>query len=357
MSRDDSQRLRVVFLYSNERTIAYREVVSKQNHGAGFWGMIGLSDHGIDASFLEIEQYFAPVVVNFLRKHINVYFIHTLLFPKILRADVVYTSAAFGTQLLHALWPFRKPLWVMHDFSIATMVGDGSTLKQRVFRWMVSKSAGIVTLGAEEADRLKVLFPHLRDRIAFIPFGADLSWFKPEHRPRQNMILAVGRDPDRDWKSLVVIAPELPCEVVIATHERRVAGLRPLPDNVTVGQFNVDEFRDRYQESKVFVLPLDTSMGLNDAMGCSALFEALALGKAIVATNTHTMRSYITDGENGLLVPEREPEALKEALLRVLGDDSLRERLEQSARAYAEKHLDIDAQTKRLADFFRSIAK
>ena len=350
-----SVRPKVLFLFSNERTTAYKAIVERKNHAGGFWGMIGLPECGVDATFIEIEQYFPAWLTHFIRHHTHPYFFHILLFPILLRYDIVYTSTAFGTQLLHTLYPFKKPVWVMHDFSIAGMIGNGTTFKQRIFRYMASCSGGIVTLGEEEAERLRLLFPHLKERIAFIPYGADLIFFKPTNSEKKNMVFGVGRDPDRDWDTLVRIAPQILANIVIATHERRIAHLRPFPLNVMAGQFSVEELLQKYQEAKVFVLPLNTASGLNDAMGCSALYEALSLGKAIVATDTHTMRAYITDGENGLLVPERNPEALKQVLNRVLGDDVLRERLEKASREYAEENLNLQEQTKKLAEFFTRI--
>lgn len=349
------KRPKVVFLFSNERTLAYTAVTEGKNHSAGFWGMMDLPRYGVDATFLEIEQFFPMGLVKFFRKNINVYHIHALFFPALFTYDIIYTSAAFGTQLIHMLYPFRKPIWIMHDFSIASMIGEGKTPKQRLFRFMTARSGGIVTLSEEEAVRLRQLFPHLAGRIVCIPFGADLAFFKPNMLEKKNTVFAVGRDPDRDWDTLIGIAPEIPAEVLIATHERRVAHLRPLPSNVTAGQFSVEDLIRHYQEAKVFVLPLDTSNGLNDAMGCSALYEALALGKAIVATDTHTMRSYITDGVNGLLVPEGHSQALISAIQRLLEDKALRNKYENASRLYAEEHLDLNKQTHKLATFFKEL--
>lgn len=349
----ETRRPRVLFLFSNERTTAYRAITEGKNHAAGFWGMIGLPKYGIDADFLELEQFFSKRVTHFLRHNVNVYFIHALLFPWMLKYDIVYTSAAFGTQFLHTFYPFKKPLWIMHDFSIASMIGEGKTLKQRIFRFMVARCGGIVTLGEEEALRLRRTFPHMKERIQCIPFGADLAFFKPNTEPKEELVFGVGRDPDRDWDMLMGVAPRIPAQVIIATFDSRVAHLKPFPTNVKAGQFSVDELIAHYNSAKVFVLPLDTSAGLNDAMGCSALFEGLALGKAVVATDTHTMRSYIVNGENGLLVPEGDPEALLTAVNRILGDTPLRERLQKASRAYAEEHLEINKQTNKLAVFFQ----
>ena len=79
------------------------------------------------------------------------------------------------------------------------------------------------------------------------------------------------------------------------------------------------------------------------------------MGKAIVATDTPAMRSYITHGVNGLLVKEGDADEMHDALARVLGDRELRNRLGSAARAYAEVHLDADACTKVLADYFTTL--
>lgn len=63
----------------------------------------------------------------------------------------------------------------------------------------------------------------------------------------------------------------------------------------------------------------------------TALIEASAVGRAIVATRVHGCREIIEDGCNGLLVPPRDAAALADALERVLRDDALMERLRQEA--------------------------
>ena len=62
------------------------------------------------------------------------------------------------------------------------------------------------------------------------------------------------------------------------------------------------------------------------------LIEAAALGKAIVATNVEGNQEIISDGETGLLVPARDPEALAEAVLKLLQDRTLASRLAAAAR-------------------------
>jgi glycosyltransferase involved in cell wall biosynthesis len=57
--------------------------------------------------------------------------------------------------------------------------------------------------------------------------------------------------------------------------------------------------------------------------------EALASGTPLVATSVRGLRELVTDGENALLVPE-EPDAVADALRRVLDDRELAARLSEA---------------------------
>ena len=71
-----------------------------------------------------------------------------------------------------------------------------------------------------------------------------------------------------------------------------------------------------------------------------SLREALATGCAIVASDTAPVREFIIHGENGLLVPFLEPCALVGAILAVLSDPKLSDRIRVGALAYAKAKLD-----------------
>ena len=65
--------------------------------------------------------------------------------------------------------------------------------------------------------------------------------------------------------------------------------------------------------------------------------EALAVGTPVIATAVGGVAEIVADGDNGLLVPPRDPEALAAALRRFLADGDLRERLRERAAASVER--------------------
>jgi glycosyltransferase involved in cell wall biosynthesis len=67
------------------------------------------------------------------------------------------------------------------------------------------------------------------------------------------------------------------------------------------------------------------------------LMEAAATGLPVVATDIRGCRDAVVDGETGILVPRRDPAALATAILRVLEDAPLRERLGTAGRRLAQR--------------------
>lgn len=71
------------------------------------------------------------------------------------------------------------------------------------------------------------------------------------------------------------------------------------------------------------------------------LIEAMATGRAVVATRSGGAPEIVTDEESGLLVPPEDPPALAAALVRLLEDDALRARLAEAGQKRAREQFDV----------------
>ena len=79
-----------------------------------------------------------------------------------------------------------------------------------------------------------------------------------------------------------------------------------------------------------------------------SLLEAMACGKPCVTTNNSGCREAVRNGDNGLLVPIKDPYALATAIEQLLGDRQLRIRMGSSGRERAVNEFSdevVDAQT------------
>jgi glycosyltransferase involved in cell wall biosynthesis len=87
-----------------------------------------------------------------------------------------------------------------------------------------------------------------------------------------------------------------------------------------------------------------------------ALLEAMAAGKAVVASRVGGIPDAVRDGVNGLLVPPRDAPALAAALARVLEDAGLQQSLGARARATVDRDYSTEAICGRLAAIYNDLA-
>jgi glycosyltransferase involved in cell wall biosynthesis len=77
-----------------------------------------------------------------------------------------------------------------------------------------------------------------------------------------------------------------------------------------------------FAETHIVVLPTYYGEGVP-----KVLIEAASSGRPIVATSERGCREIVRDGENGLLVPARDPVALADAIATLVGDPVLRSKM------------------------------
>lgn len=97
-----------------------------------------------------------------------------------------------------------------------------------------------------------------------------------------------------------------------------------------------------FRAAKVVVVPSLTVPTWAEQVGMVSI-QSMACGTPVVTTRSGSISEFIEDGVSGLLVPERDPRALADAVLRLLCDEPFRNSLAISGRAYAERHYDAAA--------------
>jgi len=120
-----------------------------------------------------------------------------------------------------------------------------------------------------------------------------------------------------------------------------VAGDGPLRERVpgALGFVPHDELQRLYARAAVVACP-----SRREGFGVACL-EAMAHARPVVATDVGGLRDLVVDGETGLVVPPRDPAALRAALERLLGDEELRRRLGKAGRERARERFSWEAVT------------
>jgi glycosyltransferase involved in cell wall biosynthesis len=85
------------------------------------------------------------------------------------------------------------------------------------------------------------------------------------------------------------------------------------------------------------------------------LMEAMTLGRPIVATTAGGIPEAVRDGQEARLVPPGDAGALRDALLQVVGDPALRERMSAASRERSAA-FDVSRAAARLEEIYRDVA-
>ncbi len=112
----------------------------------------------------------------------------------------------------------------------------------------------------------------------------------------------------------------------------------------------VDDPRDYYRAAEVFVFP-----SRNEAFG-NVLLEAMACGTACVASRIEGVtEGIITHGQDGLVVPAENKDALAGAVVSLMLDEDRRRLLAGNAARTVEEHFRMGRIAERYIDLYRTL--
>jgi len=209
------------------------------------------------------------------------------------------------------------------------------------------------------ASRFPDLYPRIAHKIHLHHLGLDLASIAPAFDGRAaHTCLAVGRlDPSKGFDDLLRAAAivrdrGLDLDVTLVGDGEQGGALRRLASSLRIedrvhfrGWLTHDAVPAAMRESTMLVHP---SRGLGDAVP-TVIKEAMALGTPVIGSTAVGIPELLDNGRCGLLVPERNPERLADAIARLLHDAALRDSLGRAGRAFAERTFDLWQNGERLA--------
>ncbi len=282
---------------------------------------------------------------------------------------LVYTRDLGLASFLLQMPAFRRPRLVYESHGVADVVSAEmpsllgrpelapSTAKlhrlARRERRVWTRARGYVTITRTLADELTTRFGP-RDRVVVAPDGVadaliDRAWPAPPPGARPIVGYAGHLYP---WKGVDVLiralalAPELD-GLIVGGHPQeadraRVEALAVelgIRDRVTfTGLLPSAAVPQRLAAASMLVLP-NTASAISDRYTSPLkLFEYLALGRAIVASDLPSIREVLTDGDTAALVRPGDPAALAAALRALASDPARTAALGSAARRLAPRY-------------------
>ena len=287
------------------------------------------------------------------------------IFQKPLDSQVDIIHAHFSTppaELAALKYVKRKDVPLILTYHGDAQESFGSLIRRTVLsfynKYLLDKvllGADIIIAPSEYYIKESRFLGKYKDKIVVIPNGVnieefDLSYSKEECRERLGLsvngtiILFVGslapyKGPDILIRAMTRVIKEVPDIKLVFVGSGKIRNeLEGLADKLGIENyvkftgFIGDIFKKAlyYRAADVFVLP-----SYSESFGIVNL-EAMACGVPIVASKIGGIPDVVKDGENGLLVPPKDERALADAIIYLLENDDIREKMGKNGRKKAE---------------------
>ena len=272
-------------------------------------------------------------------------------------------------DLLHAHWWFPSGVattvaarWRNLPF-VTTLHGSdvrlGRTIRpaRPAMRQVLRRSAKVTAVSRWLADEAQQVAGGEMPVVAPMPVATEL--FSADATPRGDALLFVGRltrqkGVDILLRALATIAPHVTLDVVGDGQER--ASLEALTSSLGVrervrwhGAKQASELASFYRRAAALVVPSS-----EEGLGLVAV-EAQLCGTPVVAFASGGLVDVIRDGESGVLVAERTPDALGRAIVGLLATPERGAALARTGAVLARQAFAPDNVARRYADIYREV--
>jgi glycosyltransferase involved in cell wall biosynthesis len=263
----------------------------------------------------------------------------------------IYVMVKSQCNLIHVHWAIppgligvwagrllRKPVVVTIHGSDFRMATEGSNLLKKIFLYVCQKAERIICVSKLQAGGIQKLGVE-GEKISTLPMGVDEE-FVESGRDREKKVDAQGHIVLSNRNLLPIYNVSLLIRAIPGViHEEPgvrflIAGEGPERENLEgeAEKLNIDrsiQFIGRvpHVEMPNLLAKADiyVSTSLHDGTSIS-LLEAMASGSFPIVTDIPSNREWISDGENGFLVPRDDEEYLARRIIESLHNPSLLEK-------------------------------
>jgi len=265
------------------------------------------------------------------------------------RADVVSTHSSTDSWLVALAT--RRPI-------VRTRHISAPVPRNMLTRWLYGRATRIVTTGEALKRDLVERTGVSAERIESVPTGADPLVYAPGDKYAARMHLSLPQDAIligivatlRSWKGHRHLVEALPAGAMLVIvgdgpqREALEAQVRAAGLQARV-QFagNQRDVVPWLQALDIFALPSYANEGVPQA-----LMQAMLVGLPCVTTTVGGIGELAIDGTTAVIVPPENPDALRLALERLMGDPALRTQLGAAARRHCSERFSYERMLDRM---------
>jgi len=332
-----------------------------------------LSERGLNVTFITIHKINRP-----LNEKIKIFYVggaskfsYLIAVPRVrkiiksIKPDIVHSHSAGGYGLLGLLCGFRPWILSVYGSDIYSMP------HKSIIHWLLIKSylknaTKILSTSKAMAERTVKTYNGIEFPIV-TPFGVELKSFK-KRKIKNDNIVSIGIVKSLEKKygiDILIRAFEILTKKSDKNLELHIVGegnelkkLIKLKNNTSCsesiffhGAIPNSKVPDFLNNLDIFVVP---SRSESESFGVAAV-EASAMELPVIVSNVGGLPEVIENGKTGLVVPKENPDALCEAMIKLINDKNYRKKLGLAGCKKVEHEYDWDKNVSLVINIYNKI--
>lgn len=280
--------------------------------------------------------------------------------------SAVRAAAAAGVSVVHALSPemLRRAGRIARSLNVPLLVTVNRLDEQHLMGMTAFRGQGVVAVSKAIHERMVNLAGLTREHVRVIHNGLDLtrvprpSFLENADGPlpgRTPVIGTLGHLSEKKGQRVflhavkILMAKGLDAEFVILGDGPDRLALRKLADELQVTRRVT--FTPQTVSGQLNQLSLLVEPSLQEGLGVSVM-QAMATGVPVVATGVGGLYDLIVDGVTGVMVQASDPQALADAIWRLMRNPIQRLEMAKQAREMIEREFAAEYVAQKLIEYY-----
>jgi len=292
----------------------------------------------------------------------------TLLLCRKLKPDIIHVHWPFphAFMALFARFFCRRTKIVLTFYSAELLLAKKKKWIRPILKRFIKRADSVIAISAFAKDTVKNIFNR---EIEILPYGTTLrnvSGTVNTRSPSDKFrILFVGRHIERKGieyliKAAASLDPNIYQVRIVGqgdlTERLKAQAAKEAPEQaVFLGKISNEDLENEYRNAGCFILPaIIDSRGDTEGLGV-VMIEAAEYGVPVIASAVGGIVDIIIDGKTGLLVKEKSPQELADAIQRLREDPDLSKRLADDCRKHVNEFFSWERITEKQMAIYKNV--
>jgi len=342
----------------------------------------GLNKEQFNVAVCSLRRFSSPILEEMKANNVKVYFVkdkkkidmkfyyELLSIIRTVKPDIIHTHNLYPNmygRLLGKVTPGAKI--VIHEHGTAYL----KTKKGRfIDKCLIGFTDVILAVSMSVANSLVDVEGIPPSKITLLPNGVDLNEFNPADIHTKDIKKSLGISSSskvvgmvarlhkhKDHETLLyamsdIIKNGIEATLVLVGDGPEKENLQKLSKKLAISNNVV--FTGHRRDIPELTASFDVAVLSSKTEGSPvSLFEAMAMGKPVVATSTGGTVDIVSDGVNGFLVPPCDTISLKKAIVKILKDENLAYRFGTMGKRIVEEKFSVDKTVQKLENIYKAL--